>query len=90
MDGSWRRAVAEATINAVKEFLPSGHRITLDTAMEVTAAQHSLIVVTVMLDAGDGEEFLAGTARVGEDRHTAVTKAVLHALNRRLEMLLQK
>jgi len=88
IDGSWRRAVADATINAVSLFVGSGHRIVLDTVMEITAGEHPLIVVTLTLDSGEGALFLAGAARIGQDRHSAVTKAILHALNRQLELIL--
>ncbi len=89
VDGSWRRAVAEATINAVSQFVGSRHQIMLDTVMEVTAGDYPLIVVTLTIDSGEGALFLAGAARIGGDRHSAVTKAILHALNRQLELILQ-
>ncbi len=88
VNGSWRRAVAEATINAVRLFLDSRHKVMLDTVTEITAGTHPLIVVTMTMNSGNGEVFLAGTAPVADDRHSAVAKAVLHALNRRLETLL--
>ncbi len=87
VDGSWRRAVADATINAIRMFLDSDHKITLDAVMEVTAGKRPLIVVTLTLNSGHGELFLAGAAQLEPDRHIAVTKAILHALNRQLEMI---
>lgn len=88
IDGSWRRAVAEATINAVRMFLDRHYTVTLDAVTEVTAGQHPLIVVTMTMDAGQGEVFLAGTSPMLDDRHTAVARAVLHGLNRQLETVL--
>ncbi len=88
INGSWKQAVAEATLDAVRRFIDTRHTVALDTVTEVTAGRYPLIVVTMMIDSGRGEDFLAGSATILEDRYTAVAKAVLHGLNRKLSVIL--
>lgn len=63
--------------------------LTLDSVAEISAGRFPIIVVTMRLGNGWSEQFLSGTAPILEGRYTAVSKAVLHALNRKIEPLLQ-
>lgn len=87
-DSAWQHVIAEATIDSVRGFLENRASVALDAVMEVTSGRFPIVVVTMTLDSGGREEFLSGTAVLMDDRQTAVTKAVLHGLNRRLEELL--
>ena len=88
-DTSWRQTVAEATLNAVRAFIGPQPGVVLDSVMEVNPGRYPLIVVTMTMGSGSDEVYLSGSASIVDDRHVAVAKAVLHALNRRLETILR-
>ncbi|MEX0766826.1 MAG: hypothetical protein ACRDFA_04440 [bacterium] len=85
---AWQQVIAEATLEAVRAFMAKQFSLTLDSVAEVTAGRFPIIVVTLALGNEWSEQFLSGTAPTLEGRYEAVTKAVLHGLNRKIEPFL--
>lgn len=85
---AWQQVIAEATLEAVRAFMAKQFSLTLDSVAEVTAGRFPIIVVTLALGNEWSEQFLSGTAPTLEGRYEAVTRAVLHGLNRKIEPFL--
>ena len=85
---SVHRAVAEATARAIEQALGGGARLAIEGVEATALAGEQAIVVSVALVTGHGAERLTGASRVREDARHAVVRAVLDAVNRRLEALL--
>lgn len=85
---AWQQVIAEATLEAVRAFVANQIALTLDSVAEITAGRFPIIVVTLGLGNGWSEQFLSGTAPTLEGRYAAVSKAVLHGLNRKIEPFL--
>lgn len=85
---SVHRAVAEATARAIEQVLGGGARLAIEGVEATALAGEQAIVVSVALVTGHGAERLTGASRVREDARHAVVRAVLDAVNRRLEALL--
>ena len=85
---SVHRAVAEATARAIEQALGGGARLAIEGVEATALAGEQAIVVSVALVTGHGAERLTGASRVREDARHAVVRAVLDAVNRRLESLL--
>ncbi|MDQ7821108.1 MAG: hypothetical protein QN173_10845 [Armatimonadota bacterium] len=83
--GKWREAVAEATLRAVRAFIPDASEMTVDAVTEVRSGRHPLVVVTMTRGCGREETFLSGTAILSGEGGWAVARAVLHGLNRWVE-----
>lgn len=78
----------DATIRAMLELLPPGHAVELTHVQATTSTREALWVLTRFLSP-DGEQSLFGIAPVQEgDEATSAAKAILNAVNRRVEMLL--
>jgi hypothetical protein len=85
---SVHRAVAEATARAVELALGGRARLAIEGVEATALAGEQAVVVSVALVTGHGAERLTGASRVREDARHAVVRAVLDAVNRRLEALL--
>jgi hypothetical protein len=86
--GVWR-AVAEATIGALRELTDDHLRAGVDR-VSVTSHEDpgmATVVLTVLSDRG--EETLLGASLLRDDPESAVMRATLDALNRRIEPWLQ-
>jgi predicted regulator of Ras-like GTPase activity (Roadblock/LC7/MglB family) len=85
-----QRAVlaGEATIRAMLELLPPGHAVELTHLEATTPAREALWALTRFLSP-DNEQSLFGIAPVQEGNEaTSAAKAILNAVNRRIEVLL--
>lgn len=85
-----QRAVlaGEATIRAMLELLPPGHAVELTHLEATTQAREALWALTRFLSP-DSEQSLFGIAPVQEgDEAMSAAKAILNAVNRRIEVLL--
>ncbi len=83
------RLLAESTVRAVNQAMLDGWRVVLDDIRVHHAPPNSLLTVTILLGKPTGRiERHAGCAVTGGDLGQAVAKATLHALNRRLALLL--
>lgn len=83
-----QRAVASAALHAVEQLIDNRARFELEH-VEVTAnGRDRTALVSVTMVSGSGADRLTGSAMVREDARQAVIRAVLDAVNRRLEPLL--
>lgn len=86
--GAFRpRLTAKATVLALESLLDGACRLDLEDLREFRMAQHQGYVCAVSLLSHSGEEKLIGCALVRTDVPEACARAVLDAVNRRLERL---
>lgn len=78
------RTLAEATINAIQQFLGSEYAFSVTGIQQTIISGKPVCVVAVSHVTEQGENFLVGSSPVGNDDNKAVVKAVLDALNRRI------
>lgn len=81
------RLVAQATLEAVKEYLRGLCELILDDVRHLTVGNHEGVLVGLTLVTVKGDENLVGSAIVQSDLSEAVIKAVLNAINRRIVLL---
>lgn len=86
--GGLQRAAAEATIDALQRLTRNRLVVGVDRVEVNAAEQPSTVTVLLSMVAERGEETLLGAALVRGDAETAVVRATLDALNRRVEPLL--
>jgi hypothetical protein len=84
-----QRAIAAATVVAVEELTGGQIRIELDYVDIATYGPDRTALVGLTVVALSGAERLCGSAVVREDESRAIVRAVLDALNRRLEAWLR-
>ena len=75
---------AEATLEAVAEFLDTGSSVILEEVSQFTMADRFFVCTALTYMSGKEEEFLLGSALVKTDEREAVVRATLAALNRRI------
>jgi len=78
------RLVAEAALQAAGSFLDSDSCLLLEEVSLVTLGHRQVVCLSVAYVKGPREESLAGCALVRQDDKEAVVRAVLSALNRRV------
>lgn len=78
------RAVARATLAAVRPMLEETTTIELEGVELVAIATHEIVVVVVQVGTGRSEATLSGTSVVHDTADDATARAVLDALNRTL------
>jgi diguanylate cyclase (GGDEF)-like protein len=82
------RLLAEATVQAVNQTLPTGWVTAVDEVRVVQSPPETVLVVTVLIGRQDAApERHTGVAVAGADMASAAVKATLHALNRRIGQL---
>ena len=79
-------AVAHATLSALDELTPSAISVSLDEFHRIEGRREVLVVLLTVRVAGVALPHV-GSAIVGGDPELAMVRAILHALNRRLEIL---
>lgn len=85
-DGNDLEAVALTTLAALAELLPDTIAVTLEDLQRIPSSRE--VVVTILLLRVGGVSLPhAGTALVGDRPDLATVRAVLDALNRRLQIL---
>lgn len=84
-----RRAVAAATLQAVQGLLARPVHLELAQVERSDAAEVPVVLVHVSLVGPAGVQRLSGSAVVREDESTAVMRATLDAVNRRVAALLE-
>lgn len=90
LPGQRATLAGDATIRAMLELLPAGHAVELTHLQATTPSREALWVLTRFLNP-DGEQSLFGIAPVqSNDEATSAAKAILNAVNRRVEMLLTR
>lgn len=81
------RLAADAALGAVRELEPLSAPVAVEGASVVDLGSRRIATVTVVCAAFTGDEVLTGSAVVRADEASAVARAVLDALNRRLPAL---
>ena len=82
-----RRMVAEATLNAVKEYLHDTNRFAVLDVKELETADLKIQVVLVSSNTVGNGEVLVGAACDMKDIAYAIAKATLDAINRKMQFL---
>jgi hypothetical protein len=85
--GVWR-AVAEATVGALRELTDDHLRAGVDRVTVTSSDDPGMVTVVLTVLSDRGEETLLGAALLRDDPEGAVMRATLDALNRRVEPLL--
>jgi ribosomal protein S11 len=83
-----QRAVAAAALHAVEQLIDSKARFELEHVEVTISGRDRTALVSVTMVSSAGTDRLTGSAMVREDARQAVIRAVLDAVNRRLEPLL--
>jgi hypothetical protein len=79
-----RRALAQATLQAVNQLLQANYTFALDEIAVLTVGQREIILAVVsLLTPRNNEETLVGAVLQKGDSSASVVKAVLDAINRR-------
>jgi hypothetical protein len=86
--GVWR-AVAEATIGALRELTDDHLRAGVDRVSVTSHEDPGMVTVVLTVLSDRGEETLLGASLLRDDPESAVMRATLDALNRRIEPWLQ-
>lgn len=83
------RLLAESTVQAVNKTLPPGWIAAVDEVRVIRMPSETLLAATILLGSGEAApERHTGCAVAGSDPGSAVVKATLQAINRRLSRLL--
>ncbi|NLM51569.1 MAG: hypothetical protein GX197_01940 [Firmicutes bacterium] len=80
------RLFAEATIEAIKCFLPEEMTILLEDVAAYPLGRQTIVSVAVTFIQGMADEFLVGSAVVRQEEKEAVVRATLDAINRRVPL----
>lgn len=83
-----QRAVASASLRAIESLIGGKARFELEHVEVASNGRDRTALVAVTMVSGSGTDRLTGSAVVREDARQAVIRAVLDAINRRLEPLL--
>jgi hypothetical protein len=83
-----QRAVATASLRAIEELIRGSARFELEHVETTSTGHDRTVLVSLTMVSGNGTDRLTGSALVREDARQAVIRAVLDAVNRRLEPLL--
>jgi hypothetical protein len=86
--GVWR-AVAEATVGALRELTDDHLRAGVDRVSVTSNEDPGMVTVVLTVLSDRGEETLLGASLLRDDPENAVMRATLDALNRRIEPWLQ-
>jgi hypothetical protein len=78
-------AVAQATLQSISKLLPQSVRLRLDQAGKLTFSSQAMIFVVVEIVEGLSLEFLSGTCLSNTVSLDTAAKAILDAVNRRME-----
>ncbi|KAF0208984.1 MAG: hypothetical protein Q8S43_02470 [Actinomycetota bacterium] len=82
-----QRLVAQATLNAVEDFLQGTMSFALEDVEIVRLGRESVAVSCVVLVTSLGEQAFSGSALVRQNEKDSIVKATLDAINRRLGFL---
>lgn len=84
------RVIAEATLNAVHQFLNRYYIFVLYDTIQFAIGDRSAVATAVFHFGEAGEECLSGSSIIKNDENEAVVRATLDAINRRLMQYSQK
>ncbi len=78
------RVIAEATLNAVHQFLNRYYIFVLYDAIQFPIGDRTAVAVAIFHFGESGEECLSGTSIIKNDENEAIVRSTLDAINRRL------
>lgn len=78
------RVIAEATLNAVHQFLNRYYLFVLYDTIQFSIGDRSAVATAVLHFGEVGEECLSGSSIIKNDENEAIVRATLDAINRRL------
>jgi hypothetical protein len=84
---SLRRAIGQATVHAVGQCLKPGYVLALETVSALKLGSRRIVTAVVRIGSPVTEEVLTGAVLTSDNPELAVVKAVLDALNRRLDRM---
>lgn len=82
-----QRLVAQATLNAVEQYMHGAHSFALEDVTIVQLGRERVAVCCVAHVSPFGEHAFAGSALVRQNEKDSIVKATLDAINRRLGLL---
>lgn len=82
-----KRLVAQATLNALEEYLHGAMSFALEDVDTVDLGSESVAVACVTLVTSLGEQSFAGSALVRQNEKDSIVRATLDAINRRMGFL---
>ncbi|MDZ4654933.1 MAG: hypothetical protein U1F44_03570 [Coriobacteriia bacterium] len=82
-----KRLVAQATLNALEEYLHGAMSFALEDVEIVELGSESVAVACVTLVTSLGEQSFAGSALVRQNEKDSIVRATLNAINRRMGFL---
>ena len=78
------RAIAQAAVEAINQFLASGCRFRVEEARQLPMNSQTAVLVGLRLETAGRPESLLGACYQGEDPNLSVALAALDAVNRRI------
>jgi len=80
------RLVAQATLNAVEQFTKQNKRFVVEEIKVLPIATKNVVISGVTLIQNNSEKLLIGKCIVDNDINSAITKSILDAINRMIEV----
>jgi hypothetical protein len=80
------RLVAQATLNAVEKFTQHNKRFVFEEIKVMPIANKNVVISGVTLIQNNSEKLLIGKCIVDNDINSAITKSILDAINRMIEV----
>lgn len=82
------RLVASATLRAIEKIISDVYGFALEDITAINLGRDMAVVTSIAVLSSNNDEMLAGCALVRGDEREAIVRAVLDAVNRRLEILM--
>lgn len=82
------RLVASATLRAIEKVVSDLYGFALEDITAINLGRDMAVITSIAVLSSNNDEMLAGCALVRGDEREAIVRAVLDAVNRRLEMLM--
>lgn len=82
-----QRLVAQATLNAVEQYLHGSMSFALEDVEVVRLGRESVAVACIVLVTSLGEQAFSGSAMVRQNEKDSIVRATLNAINRRMGFL---
>jgi len=84
---SLRRAIGQATVHALGFCLQPAYTLSLESVSALKVGSRTIVAAIVRLSDPSSECVLSGAVLTSDNPEMAVVKAVLHAVNRRLDRI---
>jgi len=84
---SLRRAIGQATVHALGLCLQPGYTLSVESVSALKLGSRRIVTAVVKIGSPASEDVLTGAVLTSDNPEMAVVKAVLDALNRRLDRM---